>query len=266
MCCVASSKNAVNGQRGAAREKVRAMQEAQRRKERRQRSLIITSAVVVAAILIGVVVFAVTRAQANQPDLATVVVPPGITDTGGITKVAAGTGTTPVKVVEYLDYQCPVCKQFDAQVGPYLKQEIAAGNVEMEYHPVNFLDPSSGGTRYSSRAGSAAYCTATNGGDIEAFSDTLYAEQPPENGQGLPNARLVEAARDAGASAKAEKCIIGETYTGYVTQQNDQAFKKTGDGPRIGGTPAVFVDGKQIAPEGLPTLDQVKAAIDAAKK
>lgn len=261
MCRVASSKNTTD-QRSVAREKVRAMQAAQRRKERRQRSLIITSAIVVAAILVGVVIFAISSAQAGKPDLAKVVVPPGITKTGGITKAVAS-ASSPVKVVEYLDYQCPACRQFDAEAGPYLKQQIADGKIALEYHPVNFLDQNGSTTRYSSRAGSAAYCTAANGGDIETFSDTLYAEQPPEGGQGLPNSRLVKAARDAGASAKVEKCITGETYTGYVTQQNDQAFKKTGDGPRIGGTPSVFVDGKQVA---SPALANVKAAIDGAKK
>ena len=244
------------------------MQEAQRRRERRQRSLIITSAVVVAVLLVGVVVFAITRAQANQPDLAKVVVPPGVSSTGGIPKAGpAGAADQPVKVVEYLDYQCPACQQFDATVGPYLKQQIAAGNVEMEYHPVNFLDRASSGTRYSSRAGSAAYCTATNGGDIETFSDTLYAEQPPENGNGLPNADLVKAARDAGASAEVEQCITSETYTGYVTQQNDKAFGTTGDGLDIGGTPAVFIAGKKVenASGGPPSLQDVQAAIQAAQ-
>ena len=266
MCGVASTKNTAD-QRSVAREKVRAMQEAQRRRERRQRSLIITSAVVVAALLVGLVVFAITRAQANQPDLAKVVVPPGITSTGGITaKGPAGAADQPVKVVEYLDYQCPICKQFDITVGPFLKEQIAAGAIEMEYHPINFLDKGGSTTRYSSRAGNAAYCTSANGGDIMKFSDTLYAEQPPEGGAGLPNEDLVSAAKEAGASDAVEKCITSETYTGYVTQQNDRALKQTGDGPKIKGTPAVFVDGKEVGAGQLPTVQDMQAAIQAAQQ
>lgn len=243
------------------------MQEAQRRKERRQRATIITSAVVLGAILVGVVIFAVARAQANQPDLSKVVVPPGITETGGIVKPAADGGAAePVRVTEYLDYQCPICQQFDAQVGPYLKQEIAAGNVEMEYHPINFLDNGGSTTRYSSRSANAAYCTAANGGDIETFSDTLYAEQPEEGGEGLPDERLVQAARDADATAEVESCIADETYTGYVTQQNDLALKQTGDGPRINGTPTVLVDGEQIGDGAFPSLEIVQAAVEGAKR
>lgn len=262
-----SSGSSVKDQKSAAREKVRAMQEAQRRKDRRTRALIISAGAVVAAILITIGVFAITNVQqenaAKDANLSKVVEPAGVTDTGGITAAGPDGAEPPVKVVEYLDYQCPACKQFDLAVGPYLKEQVAAGTVELEYHPVNFLNGQSGGTRYSSRSGNAAYCTATNGGDIAAFSDTLYAEQPPEGGQGLPDEDLVKAARDAGASAEVEQCIADETYTGYVTQQNDEAFAKEADGGvGIGGTPAIFIDGKMLEDNSLAG---VQAAIEAAQ-
>ena len=251
-------------QRSAAREKVRAMQEAQRRSERRQRSLIITSAVVVAALLVGLVVFAITRAQANQPDLANVVVPTGVSDTGGITAAGpAGAADQPVKVVEYLDYQCPACQQFDLTVGPYLKEQVAAGNIEVEYHPLGFLDNQSS-TRYSTRSANAAYCLANDGrGDISEFSDTLYAEQPPEGGDGLPDADLVSAAKEAGASDAVEQCITSETHSGYVTQQTEAAQAlQDGGQPLVQGTPTVLVDGKKVE----NSLPAVTAAVQAAQQ
>ncbi len=270
---VASKKRngaaSVKDQRSAAREKVKAMQEAQRRKDRRTRALIISAGVVVAAILVTVGVFAITGAReesaAQEAALSEVVVPAGVTDDGGI--VATGpddAGDAPVTVTEYLDYQCPACQQFDLTVGPYLKDQVDQGTVELEYHPVNFLDSMSSGTRYSSRAGNAAYCTVTNGGDIVAFSDTLYAQQPPEGGQGLPDEDLVSAARDAGASEAVEQCIADETHTGFVAQQNEQAFASEADGGvGIEGTPAVFVNGELVE---NTSLAGVQAAVEAAQQ
>lgn len=265
MGCVASTKNTAD-QRSVAREKVRAMQEAQRRSERRQRSLIITSAVVVAVLLVGLVVFAVTRAQANQPDLAKVVAPTGVTDTGGISAAGpAGAADQPVKVVEYLDYQCPACQQFDLTVGPYLKEQVAAGAVEMEYHPLNFLGERGSSTQYSARSANAAYCLADDGkGDIEKFSDTLYAEQPAEGGAGLPDQDLVSAAKDAGASGAVEQCITSQTHTGYVEQQTKAATApQDGKPATVQATPTVIIDGKTLQDTSLAG---VTAAIQAAKK
>ncbi len=256
-------------QRSAAREKVKAMQEAQRRKDRRTRALIISAGVVVAAVLITIAAVAITNVQqenaAKEANLGEVVVPPGATDAGGITVAgAAGAAQAPVVVQEYLDYQCPACKQFDLAVGPYLKDQVAQGSIELEYHPLGFLDQFSSGTRYSTRSANAAFCVAaSDGGDIAAFSDTLYAEQPPENASGLPDEDLVRAATDAGAGEDVEQCITGETYSGYVADQSEKASEGSGDGPKIDGTPTVIVDGDVVQ---NPTLANVQAAVEGATR
>ncbi len=246
------------------------MQEAQRRKDRRTRALIISAGAIIAAVLITIGVVAITNVQkddaAKGANLEKVVEPAGVSETGGIAAAGPDGAQPPVKVVEYLDYQCPACAQFDLTVGPYLKEQVAAGAVELEYHPLGYLDQFSSGTRYSTRSANAAYCVAgSDGGDIVKFSDTLYAQQPPENANGLPDADLVKAAKDAGAGDDVEKCITSETHSGYVTEKSQETSElEDGKGQKlVQGTPTVVVGGDVVA---NPTIANVQAAIEGATK
>ena len=247
-------------------EKARALREEAARRQRRRRTALASAGLVVALLVALVVALALSRSgSAGAPAAA----PAGTTERGG---VLTGAPDAPVTVTVYLDLQCPACRAFEEQAGPWLEQQRAAGAVEVEVVPIAILDRLSSGTEYSTRAASAVHCVAADGADggagggasrVPAFTAALYAEQPPEGGTGLPDDDLVQAAREAGASPEVEGCITGGTYRDLVAQTTETALASTGDGGGgVTGTPTVLVNGRAVE-ASLPAL---QAAVQAAAR
>jgi protein-disulfide isomerase len=179
-------------------------------------------------------------------------VPAGVSLADGVT---VGKATAPVTLDLYEDPQCPVCAQFESQVGPAISGWIDSGKVTVHYHVISFLDSAST-TKYSSRAANALYAAAGVGPDAFArYHQLLYQQQPAEGSAGLTEDKLVQLAQQAGAGAVADQIRAG-TYADYVARATDQSSK---DG--VTGTPTVRVNGKTV---DQPTLDQVTAAVNAA--
>lgn len=191
----------------------------------------ITAAVVVVLIaLVGVVVW--MNNKATDPGAA----PKGSiinSDTGAIT---TGTGTD--KVTLFVDFQCPVCKNFETAYGADLQKLAKDNKITLEYHPIAILDRLSQGTNYSSRSGGSAYCVAqSKPSSFLDYLNTLFANQPAENSTGLTDAQLVDYAKQSGAD-KAADCITKQTYFKYSTAQ--------ATAHQIQGTPTVEVNGARL--------------------
>ena len=190
--------------------------------------------------------------QAARIPAPTGPVPTGVSLADGVT---VGKASAPVTLDLYEDPQCPVCAQFEAQVGPTISSWIASGKVKVHYHVISFLDSESS-TKYSSRAANALYAAAAVSPDAFAkYHQVLYQQQPAEGSAGLTEDTLVQLAQQAGAGAAADQIRAG-TYADYVARATDQSSK---DG--VTGTPTVLVNGKAV---DQPTLDQVTAAVNAA--
>ena len=205
-----------------------------------------TALVLVALVGIGIGV------QASRIPAPTGPVPAGVSLADGVT---VGRSTAPVTLDLYEDPQCPVCAQFESQVGPAISGWIASGKVKVHYHVISFLDSAST-TKYSSRAANALYASAGVSADAFAkYHQLLYQQQPAEGSAGLTEEKLVQLAQQAGAGASADQIRAG-TYADYVARATDQSSK---DG--VTGTPTVRVNGKAV---DQPTLDEVTAAVNAA--
>jgi protein-disulfide isomerase len=167
---------------------------------------------------------------------------PVATDTKKLTNTA--------NIVEYIDYQCPYCNEF---VTTNLAQEdkwVAAGKATLEIHPIAFLDSSSEGNRYSSRAANAAACVANyDPNDFLAVTKSLYANQPAEDTPGMSNSKLLSILNGAGATGtKITGCVNGESFKTWVTESTTRVTSGTFVGvantpEAFPGTPTVFVDG-----------------------
>ena len=165
-------------------------------------------------------------------------------------------------MVAYEDFLCPVCGAFEAETGSWLADQVAAGQIELEYRPIAILDESSS-TDYSTRAANAAACVADQAGPeaYVAMHGELFAQQPAEGGPGLPDDTLVELAVKAGAEQDAvSSCIEDGTFEDWVAQVTDRA---SDDG--VTGTPTVLVDDEQVAPGASPRSTTLKQAVDAAR-
>jgi protein-disulfide isomerase len=191
-------------------------------------------------VVIAVVVAIVVQSSRTTTS-ATAAVPAHTIDNGLVVRV--GQASAPVTVDLYEDLQCPICKAFEAQSGSALAQLVAAGTVQLHYHPMAFLD-SSANQQYSTRAldAAAAVLDAAGPDGFQRFHDLLYANQPPESGPGLTDDQLVAFAHQAGATGQqVEQQIRDLAFGDWVAASTDQASK---DG--VTGTPTVFVDGTKL--------------------
>ena len=186
------------------------------------------------------------------------------------TGVRVGNQQAPVTVDVYEDLQCPICnnleqsgltKDFDAK--------IKATTIKVNYHVMSFLDSSSNGNKYSSRAANAAYCASDVSPEaFLKFHDIVYGKdasgqnnQPAEGSNGRSDATLLDWGKQAGiTSADFSTCVTTNAHKDLVAGVTDQASK---DG--VNGTPTVFVDGKQVGSgNNTPTVAQIDDAIKTA--
>ena len=103
-----------------------------------------------------------------------------------------------------------------------------------------FLDDSSSGTKYSTRAANA-FVTLANQNPATAltFSQLLFANQPSEGSAGLSDAKIGELATQAGASAEVVASFANPTYQPWVAKITQQAWDSG-----ITGTPTVKINGE----------------------
>ncbi len=91
----------------------------------------------------------------------------------------------------YVDFMCPVCKQFEATNAADLDTLRKDGTIAVYYHPISILYDRSQGTEYSTRAANAVAVVADQDpSHFLQFIQALYANQPAENTPGLDDATL----------------------------------------------------------------------------
>ena len=277
-----------------AREKARLIREAQLKKDKRNKLLIGWGIVVAVVAIIAIVALVVTTTMRNNAPVADQGPTPANGNVhGGITLLAntevaklepatvdaASVGEPPetapaevgapgaeaeagkpVKVVLYIDFICPVCKNFEAQYNEQLTGLRNEGKISVEYRALGFLDNRSS-TNYSSRAANAAACVVNESPEKYAeFVDSLFANQPAEGGAGISDNDLKKMATDIGAKP-IDTCIDDKTYRPFVKFTTKQAAAIG-----VTGTPTVFVDGQQWgkgASAQTPFPEFLQAAIAA---
>jgi protein-disulfide isomerase len=210
---------------------------------RRGPSTLTLVAVVVLVLFAGAVGFGVYRAQAGAGAL-----PAGATAAGA----AVGNPDAPVTIDLYLDFQCPACAQYEQQAGATIDELVASGRARVVYHPVAYLNRFSS-TQYSSRSSAAAGCAA-DAGVLPRFAQLLYANQPPEGGDGLPDGQLVTLGTQAGAGSGFATCVQDGRYAGWTRSVTDAASRAG-----ISATPTVLVNGREVE----RTAEALRAAVAA---
>lgn len=254
----------------------------------RQRTIAI-AALVVLIVVVGVAVTVIlnngkTPATAQvAPSVATghggvvfdstgVVTPPSQTVTFGAAGLAAdwpqkaSFSGNPVVVSVYFDPMCPYCGLFEQSNGKLLDQLRSSGEIVIDSHPLSFLDRSSAGTEYSTRAANAAWTLAQDAPNAYfPFLEAIYAKgtQPAENSAGLTDAQLAKIALDAGAPQSVVDTFSKGTYRWWVAQATDDASKDLGSI----STPTVMLNGVKLDPTTVNIYDPttLQAAITKAK-
>lgn len=169
-------------------------------------------------------------------------------DKSGITVFPEATPKEGAPTVElYLDYQCPNCKNLEAQMGPWFKSLADKGEIGFEYRTMTFMD-SNLKNDASTRAAIAAACS-DNQGVYEKFHEGIYANQAQQEipgSEGYSDQLLrVDLPSQVGLSgqklADFQACYDARATEEFVKGTNDKAAEA-----EVASTPTIHVNGKKL--------------------
>ena len=262
----AHARPSKNERRAEAREKARQLRQQHEKRERRNKILlqggVALAAVAIVAVIALVLVNSVRPAGPGPRNMASdgirigegfvaVTTPALAADADPIVAEANPAGVVDIQIV--IDYLCPICGEFEATNGEFIRTLVESGAATIEYRPIAILTSRSSGTEYSLRAANAAACVANSAPDsFFDFNERLFAEQPEEGTPGLDDTRLIELAASSGAASSIiEDCIAERTFESWVKAVTDRAQTgplaiRDAEVDRIEGTPTIFVNGQKF--------------------
>ena len=162
-----------------------------------------------------------------------------------------------VKVVEYMDLECPHCKIFNTTMHQIMDYYGASGKVAWVERPFPL------GSIHSKapKEAEAAECAADQGGDAMYYKyvDKVFEVTPSDNG--LDPAQLPVIAKDVGVANidQFNQCLSSGKYTKRVNDSYSEAIAAGGQGtPYI----LVMVGTDSVVLNGAQPYDSMRAAID----
>ena len=133
---------------------------------------------------------------------------------------------TRVRLDVYFDFICPYCALFENSQAATLDELRSQGIVDVYYHPLAYLDDASSGTKYSTRAASAAALVAEQAPEsFVAFVQQLMANQPAEGSEGLTDEQIQLLAAAAGVPTSVVSKIPDHEYAAWVRSSTEEANK-----------------------------------------
>jgi protein-disulfide isomerase len=179
---------------------------------------------------------------------------PANADANGI---GFGPADAPIKILEFVDYQCPACgAQWAANESAIVEAFSKSGKVRYEIRFLTFLEKRAGTTE-STDAAMAAMCAADQG-KFWDMHNSLFGNQYDENVGQFSKARLKTLATAIGLDANTfSTCLDGGTHSSRIAEFGTEA-----DRLGVQSTPS-FVIGNQIFAGGRD-LAQLKADIASA--
>ena len=166
-----------------------------------------------------------------------------------------------VDITLYVDYLCPICRQFEEANKEAIADLLARGAATIEIHPIAILTNRSQGTQYSLRAANAAACVANDYPDsFLNFHNALFDNQPQEDTPGWTDEELIGFATQSGAGPKVEACINDLQFEDWVKASTERAISgdiainnKDKKFEGVTGTPTIVINGMQFNPSYDPT-------------
>jgi protein-disulfide isomerase len=168
----------------------------------------------------------------------------------------------PTKIDIFEDFQCPVCKLFEAPIGSYLTSLVTEKKAQVTYHPLSFLG---NGTKddESIAASNAAYCAVDENKFLD-FHKALYDVQSQvENSGFLSTENLITIGKKIGITSKTfADCVTNKSKLVNVVAATE-SMSRYG----VQGTPTALINGKawERKSPGFE-LNEFRAAVEAATK
>ncbi|WP_341728156.1 DsbA family protein [Brooklawnia sp.] len=241
-----------SGSPTSRRETLRTQQALEARNNRVRGWVMFGTLGVALVLIVGLVTWGITQATKPAPTAPKAVV--------GDYSLAIGQADAPVTIAIYQDFMCPYCGQFERTNRDDIETLVADGTAKVELHLMNFLDPQSQGTNYSTRAASALIAVASAQPEHAlAFNAALYDNQPAEGSTGLDDSQLADLAREAGVS-EAVYSTFPEIANADRVDRSNQAALDAG----ITSTPTIKINGTDFASSQIFTPGALKSAVETA--
>jgi protein-disulfide isomerase len=170
-----------------------------------------------------------------------------------------GKASAPVTMVEYIDLQCPVCREFETSTMPTILQRyVRTGKLKVEARPIAFIGE-------DSERGRQGMIAAEQQNRAFNFAQLLYANQGAENSGWLDDTMIASAATSIpGVDVKALQDAMGSS----AVSDKEHTYDGQANADQVSGTPTVLVGktGGQLTalPAGDPGVAALTAAIDKA--
>ena len=175
-------------------------------------------------------------------------IPPRLAETNGR---VLGDANAPVTIIEYADFQCPVCKRAESDIVSRIEREyIADGRVKVEFRHYPFLGP-------ESLAAAIAADAALEQGAFWEYHDALFNAQGRENNGAFSSSRLVAIAEDLGLDATAVEAALSDADAAQAMRAQAEAAAAAG----VNSTPT-FIVGETMV-RGAQSYDVFQQLIDA---
>jgi protein-disulfide isomerase len=173
---------------------------------------------------------------------------------------ALGSPKAPVTIVEYIDLQCPYCRELETQAMPEIvSRYVRTGKAKLVARVVSFIGP-------DSQRGRLAAVAAGEQGKMFNFMQLAYGNQGVENSGWLDD-DFVQAAAASIPGVDVPK-LVADSGTSRV-ERRAAGFDAAARADRVVGTPTLLVGRTGRAPTRVllrsPTdVQSIAAAIDAA--
>ena len=146
--------------------------------------------------------------------------------------VALGSATAPVTLVEFVDMQCPFCRDFEVQLLPSLvEKQVRTGELRVEIRGLTFVGP-------DSERGMRAVLAAGLQNHLYELLELLYFNQGPEN-SGWLSQDVVEAAARSIPGLDPSR-LVADTNSAEVSELI-AAHKEDARQRGVNSTPTVLV-------------------------
>jgi protein-disulfide isomerase len=190
-----------------------------------------------------------------------------------------GKATAPVQLTEFIDLQCPVCKDFETTELPTIvKKYVRTGKLKIKMQPWSILDRAGTGVVDSDRGQKATIAAAKQNKAFQ-FAEILYFNQGNEDTNwmtdgvicqiaasvdGLNTAQLISDANSSATHGVAQQ--VDATANGLAQKFTTGGFNQQG----FIGTPGLFLSKGngplQFYGTGVPDLGNLEHTIDSLAK
>lgn len=210
-----------------------------------------------AVIVIFAVIFAVSQHSSNNNGSSS----GGSSSSGSqTTKHIEGQGSSGVTLVEYGDYECPICEEYYQPVKDAVAQYETQIYFQFRNLPLTSIHP-------NAFAGARAAEAAGLQGKYWQMHDKLYENQNDWVSTSNPRANFDQYAQAIGLNVSQFNDDYASSKVNDAINADMAAFSKTGQEE---ATPTFFLDGKYVpntdlvdSQTGLPTAAKIGAVIKA---